>query len=507
MSSHPNILIFMTDQQRWDVTEPGHPCKTPNLDRMVREGIRFRNVYPPMAHCCPARASFMTGLYPSQHGVWNNVYNESRLNEELKPGIECWSEKLCEAGYAMYYSGKWHVSTTKNPSDYGWSEGFITAAALPDFRGGKGMYIEDWSNCDWPDTPPESRKNGQILKPGWGDWWLYGSRETLNENYQSNKKCPWDDDFVDAKILHSGLEQLDKALAGDQPWCQYIGINGPHDPFVIPEHYAKMYDPDDIELPLNWDDTLLDKPEYYRRQKKRFDQLSECEKREAIAYYYGFCTLCDDMFGEALKKIEDAGELDNTLVIFCSDHGELLGNHGIYLKGVAPYEEGYRVPLLLRWPQGIKHSGREITELVSLMDISPTLCDTVGVSNPNSGKTAGLSLKPFFSGREEPAWRDALYMQCNGTEVFFSSRTVRTEKWKFVYNAVAFDELYDLEKDPYELNNLAGNSAYNDIIKDLYAKMWQLALETNDSYLACQYHTVSLADWGPMTGLAPTGNP
>ena len=114
----------------------------------------------------------------------------------------------------------------------------------------------------------------------------------------------------------------------------------------------------------------------------------------------------------------------------------------------------------------------------------------------------GLSLQPFFSGRAIPTWRDALYMPCNGTEVFFSSRTVRTDRWKFVYNAVAFDELYDLENDPFERVNLVEDPAHSDIKKDLYARMWQLALEAGDSYLSCEYHTVSLADWGPMTGLA-----
>lgn len=492
-----NILIFQTDQQRWDVTEPHHPCKTPNLDRMAAEGVRFRTVLPPMAHCCPSRASFMTGLYPSQHGVWNNTHNHPALSRGLKRGVECWSEKARANGYTLRYSGKWHVSADEDPRDRGWTEGYLTAAKVPAGEFAMGHSLKQWQNHEIVDTPLDQRQPGQIIKPGWGDWWIYGTREDRYPGYVAAQNQPWDDGHGDCAILSSALSQLDEALASDTPWIHYIGFNGPHDPFIVPERYLAQYDPAKIELPENWNDPLLDKPAYFRRQKMRFDQMSEHEKRECIAHYYAYCTMVDDMFGEVLHKLENAGQLDDTTVIFCSDHGEFLGEHGLYCKGVAPYDGGYRVPLFVRAPRWIRNPGRSVDALVSLMDLCPTIVDLSGCQAPNGGRGPGRSLLPWLRDEVPSDWRDALLLQCNGTEVYFSSRTVRTSAWKFVYNPVDFDELYDLQNDPNERVNLARDPRYSATLRELYVRMWELATEADDDWIASEYHTVSLADFGP----------
>lgn len=496
VNTQPNILIVQTDQQRWDVTEPGHPCGTPNLDRMAREGVRFDNVFPPMAHCCPSRASLMTGLYPSQHGVWNNVQNCARLSSGLNAGVECWSESLRRAGYNLNFSGKWHVSADENPADRGWNEGRIFARKNSNLHA-MGQALSEWPTRPVVDTPMAERHPGQIVKPGWGDWWMYGTSEEHRPDYVPNQEKPWDDGAPDALILHSALDQLDACLAGDQPWLNYVGLLGPHDPFIVPEHYLRKYDPDAIELPTAWDDPMTGKPDYFRRQKRCFDQMSEREKREAIAHYWAYCTMMDDLFGELLAKLEAAGQLDRTVVIFCSDHGEFLGEHGLYLKGVAPYDGGYKVPFLIRAPEFIAEPGRRVSQLVSLMDLCPTLVELTGCEAPNAGRADGASLLPFLRGETPADWRDAVYFQCNGTEVYFSSRTVRTEKWKLIYNAVAMDELYDLENDPAELRNLADDPDLAEVKKSLYARLWQLARASDDDWISCNYPPVSLADWGP----------
>ncbi|MER3404001.1 MAG: hypothetical protein C4289_01480, partial [Chloroflexota bacterium] len=136
----PNILIFMTDQEQAAVVHPDHPCLTPNASRLASQGVLFRNAYCPTAHCCPSRATFMTGLYPSRHGIYNNVSNPTAIHRALYPGVRMFSEALREAGYNLAYAGKWHVSNEENPSDRGWEELVIIA--------GKGGYmhrsLEQW---------------------------------------------------------------------------------------------------------------------------------------------------------------------------------------------------------------------------------------------------------------------------------------------------------------------------------------------------------------------------
>ncbi|MFO7899889.1 MAG: sulfatase-like hydrolase/transferase, partial [Planctomycetota bacterium] len=119
--ARPNILIFMTDHQRADTALPEHPAPTPNLDRLGREGVTFTQTYCSAPHCCPARATFWSGLYPSRHGVWNNVCNEQALSKGLADGVRLWSEDLADAGYAMHWLGKWHVSVEESPADRGWT--------------------------------------------------------------------------------------------------------------------------------------------------------------------------------------------------------------------------------------------------------------------------------------------------------------------------------------------------------------------------------------------------
>jgi len=498
----PNILIIQTDQQRWDVSEPDHPCKTPNLDRMVREGLRFSNVFPPMAHCCPSRASFMTGLYPSQHGVWNNTHNSSRFSSGLNKGVETWSEKLKQAGYRLAFSGKWHVSADENPRDRGWDEGTVDAGAIEgdDFPWDRNY--EDWARHEPRDTPEHARRKGQICKPGWGDWQMFGTREEHEPEYSPNPDSPWRDGRGDCRHLDAALSQLEESMAGDRPWCQYVGFNGPHDPYIVPQRYRELYDPDKLELPASWNDALEGKPEYCKRLKRRFDQLSEYEKRECLAHYYGYCSMIDDMLGELLAKLEAASQLDRTIVIFCSDHGDFMGEHGLTCKGIPPYDGGYKVPLLIRAPSLIQSPGRRVDSLVSLMDICPTLVELSGSELPNAKSIRSHSLLPFFARSVPPEnWRKALYLQCNGTEVFYMSRSVRSSKWKLVYNPVAYDELYDLENDPDERINLAERSEYADTKKDLYRQLWMLASESEDTQIASEYHTVSLADHGPKLAL------
>nr|WP_145156403.1 sulfatase-like hydrolase/transferase [Paenibacillus terrae] len=479
--TRPNILIFMTDQQQAQVIASEHPCRTPNAVRLASEGIIFRQTFTTMTHCCPSRASFMTGLYPSRHGIYNNVSNTAAFGRGLRQGVGTFSEKLRAAGYDLFFSGKWHVSAEENPADRGWEELMVVAGKDAQM----GLTIPEWRAMP-REEPQTERRRGELIRPGWGPYRLYGISDTPGEHTR------------DAKVVNRAVDKLHELSGSDKPWCLYVGVTGPHDPFVIPEEYAKLYDPADIPLPPNYGDSLADKPGVYRRMRRVWDQLAPEEVQEATAHYWGYCTMVDDLFGKVLSALEASGQADDTLVVFLSDHGESGGAHGLYLKGISPYEETYRLPCIARWPNGIAEPGRVVDELVSIMDWAPTFVELAGAEALN--ECNGVSLAGWFQNERLPHWRDAVYSQCNGVEVFYTQRMVRTERYKFVYHPTDVDELYDLSVDPYELKNMADAPEYASVKKELYLKMWQEAAQAGD-IIFNKYATVATADWGPALAI------
>jgi arylsulfatase A-like enzyme len=159
MVKRPNILIFMTDQEQAGIVAPDHPCLTPHAERLAREGLSFTRTYCPTAHCCPSRATFFTGLYPSRHGIFNNISTPTALSRELAPGVTLFSDGLRSAGYDLAFTGKWHVSDTENPSDHGWRELRVTA--------GKGSFMHV-SPAKWHDIAARDKAaaEGATRAPG-----------------------------------------------------------------------------------------------------------------------------------------------------------------------------------------------------------------------------------------------------------------------------------------------------------------------------------------------------
>ena len=479
----PNILIFMTDQEQSAVVHPDHPCQTPNATRLAREGVLFRNAFCPTAHCCPSRATFMTGLYPSRHGVYNNLSNPTRIHDTVYPGVRMFSEGLRDAGYNLAYAGKWHVSDAEGPGDRGWQELLVTS--------NKGSYrdrdLEQWREKAAEPEDAGPRQRGEVLRPGWGNYQLYRSMPTSDAQPYGGHN--------DQKVVQSALDVLPGLADSGSPWCLYVGPHGPHDPFHVPDRFVKMYDPKTIPLPASFTDTMEDKPRIYQRMRQQYwGQLSEDEVRESIAYYWAYCTMEDELFGQVLAALDATGQAENTLVLRLSDHGDYCAAHGLYCKGVPAFREAYNVACIARWPNGIKQPGREVDDFVTLADFAPTFLDLAGVTPPSD--LTGRSITPFFRGEQPEGWPDAFYSQFNGVELYYSQRIVMTHEHKYVYNGFDFDELYDLRADPNELANQAGNPEYDEVRHDLVRKMWRFAGQTKD-IIFNQYATVAFAPWGP----------
>ncbi len=475
--SKPNILIFMTDHQRADTALAEHPAISPNLTGLAEQGVLFTNAFCPAPHCCPSRATFFSGLYPSRSGVWNNVCNDQALTRGLKPGVRLWSEDLEESGYNMTWSGKWHVSSEERPRDRGWKELFISG------------YQRREHDTDWElfreiaQSPYETeRGEGQILRPGYGSYTTYGT--------SGDEGTPHDE-----RTVGEALEALPKLASAGEPWVLYVGAIAPHDPYRVPKRYLDLYELENIELPLSYADELSDKPRIYQRTRRdRWGQLTERETREAIRHFWAYCTYLDDLFGRLLAALDRTGQADNTLVLYTSDHGDYCGDHGLFAKGIACFQGAYRVPVVMRWPAGIKNPGRRVDSFVSLADFAPTFLEASGIDITRG--FSGASLLPFLQDRTPAGWRDAIHTQCNGVELYYTQRSVMTRDYKYVFNGFDEDEFYDLRTDPHEMKNLAQNPEYDQVKRELVRRMWRFARDEGDTATS-RYITVSLAPYGP----------
>lgn len=494
----PNVLIFMTDQQNAGTIDDGSRirAKTPNLDRFRKTAFTFANAQAPSPHCCPSRASFHTGLYPSQHGVWNNVSVTNALSRGPRPGTGFWAEDFARAGYTMGYSGKWHVSNWQGPADFGWT--LLTAERERLSRSSDpeqqrlNARAHEARVFSIGGRPRISGDPGEIVRPGWPAYSHFGTNEAP---------------FGDEQVVASGERFID-ARRGDQaPWMLYVGTLGPHDPYTPPSAFLDLYDADDIELPPSFDDPMWDKPGLYRRTRMAFDQLSRDDHREAIRHYLAFCSYEDALFGRLLDRLQSTGQMNDTIVLYLSDHGDYVAEHGLWGKGLPSFRGAYHVPFVIGGP-GITAKGQENSTPVSLVDIGPTLVELCEVAT--SLPFAGQSLAPELRGETTRGGRP-MFFQSNGNEAYGIQRMVIADGWKLVYNMFDHDELYNLEDDPDEMVNLIAPSPnrqvgiaplahipmhLRDRVRSLYALLWRFA-ETHDDDNINGYILTALAPFGP----------
>jgi arylsulfatase A-like enzyme len=479
--NRPNFLIVMTDQQRADSVSLETDGWTPNLAGFARDAVRFSQTYCPSPHCCPSRATFFTGLYPSRHGVWNNILNQHALSRGPRPDITHWSEKLAAAGYRLHYSGKWHVDAMSNPCDHGWKEHFTSAAHGRDHHGPKWSFYERLAREPTTDAP---HPPGMIRRPGYGDLRLF---ETL----PAGSRMVHDED-----ACAGALAALDEVESGDAPWMIYSGFIGPHDPFNVPPEWLARIPDAACALPPSFTDDLLDKPAIYQRLRRQlWDQLTPDEVIEARRHYLAYCAYIDHLFGRLLAKLDSIDQRKNTVVVFLSDHGDYAGDHGLFCKGIAGFRGAYHVPCFVSWPSGILPTNTTCDAFVSLADFGPTFLDLAGIPFP-ARQFTGRSLVPLFDDAPPEDWRDHLTTQCNGVELAYTQRIVFTKEWKYVYNGFDRDELYDLVEDPHELSNLAARPEHREVVRAMCRRLWKFAHAEGDDLLS-NYFTIGLAPFGP----------
>jgi len=466
----------MCDQLQAEVLRPESQCITPNFDALVKNGMLFERAYTPNAICSPARASLMTGLLPHNHGVLcvtHNVDDDQAVLREEKPH---WAQYLVNSGYRTGYFGKWHVERSCDLSKFGWQVNGESSTALY-----KKKRDEIWGGEEYKITYSISKYHEN--PPGYKPQLFYGVTSVAPE------KRPM------GIITSMAVDFLDEASQNDDPWCCFVSINEPHDPFVCGIEAFEMYDTDSIILPPNIHDDLSNKPNIYKKVSKVFGDLTEEEHKMARRCYYASITEIDSLFGRLINKVKEMGELDNTIIILTTDHGEMLGAHGLYCKNIGAWEEVYNIPLVMAGP-GIE-KGVKTAAKVGLHDLCQTIlelagCDTIDI--PDSRSFAAVC-------RDHKACESEFnkgFAEYFGGRIWLTQRVVWDGPWKYIFNGFDFDELYNLDDDPYEMKNLIDEPQYQHIVKELCAYMWKVIKDTNDhSLYNSSYPILRVAPFGP----------
>ena len=470
----PNILFLMTDQMQARVLDPDHPCQTPNLDRLARRGVRFTRAYTPNAVCSPARASLMTGLLPHNHGVLTVTHTVDDDQSCLRTDHPHWAQYLARAGYQTGYFGKWHVERSNRLPTFGWQTD----------GGSQGALYRQVRQDALDNAPPASYQLAHYCQnPGYRRSLLYGVTDQPLEQRNMGISTGLAGDF------------LDRALGEAGPWCCFVSHTEPHDPFIAGTDAYNRYDVDSLPMPPNWFDELSDRPNLYRKAARTWAPMTQRQKREAAACYYGSITELDQLFGRLIDQVERAGQLDHTIVVLTSDHGELLGAHGLYCKNIGAFEEVYNIPLLMAGP-GLA-ANESTAARVGLHDLHPTLLELAGYTG-----ASGPDSRSFVEALKDPKGQAdqfaSGFAEYRGGRIDLTQRIVWEGPWKFVFNGFDFDELYHLDEDPGEMHNRAADPACQEQLRRLCAQMWRTVRDTGDhSLLNSHYLALRVAPYGP----------
>jgi arylsulfatase A-like enzyme len=420
----PNILLIHSDQHRYDcLGVNGHPqLQTPHLDRLAAEGVNFSHAFTPIPLCVPARNSLLTGAWPVTHGVIANYDSEAYSPAREMP---IFSQLLRQRDYWLGYVGKWHVDAQRGPEHYGFCE-YVPNARYHQWRAEQGMTAEA--------VGADKR----------GKW--FGHVDTGASGAQS--QLGWHADHVIDMIRgHS-----------DEPFFIRWDPPEPHLPCCPPEPYASLYPPETITPWGSFGDPLEQKP-YVQAQQLRTWNVTEWtwdDWAPVVSRYLAVITLMDEQIGRVLAALEESGQADNTLVIYTSDHGDMCGSHGMLDKHFIMYDDVVRVPLIMRWPGQLQAGAICDAIVCNELDMAATFCEVAGVSVPET--FVGRNLLDVATGND-PSPREHAFAAYHGNACgLFSQRMARDRRWKYVWNATAQDELYDLETDPWERTNRMGDN-------------------------------------------------
>ena len=433
----PNILLIMTDEHAPMYSSTyGHPLvQTPHMDLLAEEGVTFDNAYCNSPLCLPSRMSFMTGRYIHQIGAFDNA-------SPLASDTVTWAHMLRAVGYDVVLSGKQH---------------FCGPDQLHGFREqlARDLHAELWTkNGVLRGTADWSKGTSVAAKP-WGGVAEAGPGTTLEIE-------------VDDLVEERSLEYLRDQARRDRPWVLNASFIAPHFPLIVPERFYDLYPLDQIDLPEIPDGHLEKQHPVHKRMRAAFGAVDYPEEqvRRARAGYYGLITYLDEKIGRLLQTLEETGQRDNTVVVHFSDHGEMNGEHGMWRKS-SMYEASARVPLQISWPGQIT-GGQRLGEVVSLVDLVATIVEIADARSV--APLDGDSLLDLMRG-SDTSWKDEAFCEYLAHGVARPTAMLRQGRYKLHYSLGDRPELFDIEADPNEFNDLSGDQKYAPILNDLETRL------------------------------------
>jgi len=436
-----NVLLIMTDQHRKDaIGAYGNPAiKTPNLDALAAGGVRFDNCWVQHAACMPSRACIFTGRYPMAHRVRSN-------GVPLPEHETTMAHVFARSGYRTGGAGKFHF--------------------LPHYP-----YRSPLPMMETHPKPYYGFQEFHLGEDGRsGEHWVW-----IQRNHPEHHKAP------DHKIpleLHNSywsashtIDFMRKCAGKGESFFAFCSFVDPHHSYNPPSPYREMYRKEDMPEPMARKGELDDKPPKLKAARKRREGV-----RGDVAYnrtqYYGEVTFVDDSIGRILKTLDELHLRDSTLIVFLSDHGDMLGDHGLYFKGLA-YPESANVPLIFNWP-GHFSGGKVIDGIMQEIDVLPTILDLVGLTTPPG--VQGRSQAKLLTTPSTETGYEYAYLEHAGSDY-----TLRSLKWRFtLYPGKEYGELYDIENDPHEFVNLWDDERFENLKGDLTQKLLARIVETRD---------------------------
>ncbi len=495
-TDQPNILLITSDQQHFSTLGATNPqIRTPALDRLSAEGARFDRAYCPNPTCTPTRASILTGVYPSQHGAWS-------LGTKLFEDVPTVGDHLMDAGYATTMIGKAHLQPLRSEPGYESLECQPTLRDLDFWRAFHGP----WYGFEHVEV---ARMHGNESHAGqhyaiwmeerglanWKDYFRPWPENHEGKEYWEVDSRTWDlpEEFHYTRWTGERTRAaVERAVAADRPFFAWASFHDPHPPYIVPEPWASMYDPADMQPGTLAEGEHDANPLHFRLtqdpdgKKKLYDLYFEkqgihgfsCHLRDReemqkdMATYYGMTSFMDDEIGLILARLDELGVADNTIVVFTTDHGHFIGEHGLVAKGPFHYEDMLRLPFLVRWP-GRVPAGEVSGAIQNLVDLAPTFLAAAGVPVP--GAMTGVDQLGCWQGG--PPARTWSITENRHTLTKVHLRTFITDRYKLtVYRSYDDGELFDLESDPHEVKNLWNDPDARDLKRRLLQEFMQATM-------------------------------
>jgi arylsulfatase A-like enzyme len=483
--TRPNILVIQTDQQMAATLGcyGATICRTPNLDALAHDGVLFTNAYASSPVSAPARASLHTGYLPSKHGITTNIYTPGCSVHELPDHPSLLGRRLQQLGYQTGFTGKWHLGFGDNRREHPEYRAHVKAMPVLDWTDAPGALpsTRGWTGDDFPghggiglDTPPYRawlQKCGRKLtiqkhlEPYPHNWEITSGRDTS----------------VTFFLTEQALGHMDAFAADGRPFCYLLNYWGPHGPYTAPTEYLDLYRNAAIPPWPSWDETQTEKPSIHNAHRTETTAGWSWEDYEKLVRtYFAAITEIDDQVGRLIAFLKERGLYDNTLIVFCSDHGDSLGVHGgLTDKTLFMYEETNRIPLIVKEPAPNHRAGAMEDAFVGTCDLYSTILDYAGVSAPDRDRD-GTSLRPLIEDSTSE-WRDSIVTEGFGLDFLqHSQRALRWSHYKYVFNAGGPDELYDLAVDPHEMRNLVFDPGSASLLRRAREKLDTWMTDHND---------------------------